>query len=115
MGDYHDTCVPCGDPRSSVALRLRGFARLACADRCLAPLIEELNRVGFRSMMSCCGHGERSAVIVFDPSVVTLRVRPTDGSVGEWPEVDLQGRDFSIEIPAEVLQRFEARRETPYA
>lgn len=107
-----DKCVPLGDPRSSVALRLPGFNRLAGADRCLAALILELNQTGFRTEASCCGHGERPACVLFSGEHVRLKVAGPErpGSARDWIEVQLPSGDFMIEIPATALRSLTGRR-----
>lgn len=40
-------------------------ARPVELDRCIAGLVETLNKAGYRTVASCCGHGNRPGSIAF--------------------------------------------------
>ncbi len=35
-------------------------------DRCIAPVVQELNNVGVRTLNSCCGHGRAPGAIFYE-------------------------------------------------
>ena len=41
-------------------------------DRCIAPLIKELNDRGIMTLHCCCGHGDIQGSILIDPSHLNL-------------------------------------------
>jgi hypothetical protein len=65
-----------------------------CCDECLVEVIEALNNAGFITTSSCCGHGEISAGIIFDPEKVRLMRRKKEAPF--WEEIDIG--DILLEV-----------------
>ena len=68
------------EKRSSVNGKIRG--KLVRLDSCLRVKIDRLNKDGFRTVASCCGHGRYPETILY---------RTAWGSVGVlgWPSIQI--------------------------
>lgn len=61
---------------SSVAHEGFAIVKEMPIDRCLVPLVRELDRRGIRMLSSCCGHGRLDGVILIkgNPEPITLEL-----------------------------------------
>lgn len=76
-------------------------------DRCLAPIVEALDRAGVRMTGSCCGHGRSPATIALDDGseLVRLKAGWQLSIPGSWEHPASRARSFDrvlVSVPEHI-------------